>query len=159
MERKLKYSEDYYVKVLLSKVKISEIMTAPVITIREDAPLHEVAEKIQKNGIRHLPIVDKDNKLVGLMTERGLYKVQSPRWLEDGTWYYDQETLDNFILKSVMIHEPFTMSPDNTVAEAVLRMVEKKYGCILVVDKDRKICGIVSYVDLLKLAAQIIQEK
>lgn len=158
MERKLKYSEDYYVKILLGKIKLSEVMTAPVIAVRDDAPFHEVADKIQKNGIRHLPVVDADNKLVGLVTERGLYKIQSPRWLEDGTWYYDAEMLDNFILKDVMIHEPFAMGPDNTVAEAVLKMVDKKYGCILVVDKDRRMSGIVSYVDLLKLAARIIQE-
>ena len=159
MERKLKCTEDYYVKILLNKLKLSEVMTSPVITVKEDAALHVVADKIQNNGIRHLPVVDENNKLVGLMTERGLYKIQSPRWLEDGTWYYDQETLDNFILKSVMIHKPFAMSPESTVAEAVLKMVEKKYGCILVVDKEDKICGIVSYVDLLKLAAQIVQEK
>ena len=147
------------IKILFNKVKLSEIMTAPVITVSEDAAFHEVAEKIQKNKIRHLPVVDQDNKLVGLMTERGLYKIQSPRWLEDGTWYYDAEMLDNFILKDVMIHNLFTMSPDNSVSEAILKMVDKKYGCILVADKDRKLCGIVSYVDLLKLAAQIIQEK
>ena len=159
MDRKLKYSEDYYVRVLFNKVKLSEVMTKPVITVRVDAAFHEVADKILKNRIRHLPVVDEDGKLVGLMTERGLYKIHSPRWLEDGTWYYDAEMLDGFILREVMIHEPFVMGLDNTVADAILKMVEKKYGCVLVVDKERKIRGIVSYVDFLKLAAQIIQEK
>ena len=158
MERKLTHSEDYHVKILLKKVKLSEIMTDKLITVREDAPFHEVADKIQANGIRHLPVVDKDNKIVGLLTERDLYKIQSPRKLEDGTWYYDRDMLDGVILKDVMIRDPFRMKPDNTVAEAILVMVEKKFGCVLIEDAAGKLCGIMSYVDLLKLAAQIIEE-
>src|SRR3989338_3655435 len=159
MERKLKYSEDYYVRVLLNKVPLREVMTEKLFTIREGAPFHEVADKIMKNSIRHLPVVDKDNKLIGLMTERDLHKIQSPRRLEDGTWYYDQDSLDSFILRDVMIPNPFTLKPENTVAEAILKMVQKKYGCILIVDNNNTLCGIVSYVDLLKLAAQILEEK
>lgn len=159
MERKLKYSEDYYVRILLNKVLLKEIMITKVISVQEDAPFHEVADKIMKNKIRHLPVVDKNNKLIGLMTERDLYKIQSPRKLEDGTWYYDQESLDNFILKDVMIVNPFVLKPDNTVAEAILNMVQKKYGCIPIVDHNSTLCGIVTYVDLLALAAQILEEK
>ena len=159
MERKLKYSEDYYVRVLLNKVPLKDVMTEKVISIREDAPFHEVADKIMKNSIRHLPVVDQDNKLIGLMTERDLYKIQSPRRLEDGTWYYDQEILDNFILKDVMIPKPYVLKPENTVAEAILKMVQKKYGCIPIVDYKDMLCGIVTYVDLLKLAARILEEK
>ena len=134
-------------------------MTEKIISVQEDAPFHEVADKIQRNKIRHLPVVNKDNKIVGLMTERDLYRIQSPRRLEDGTWYYDPEILDNFILKDVMIANPFTFKPDNTVAEAILKMVHNKYGCIPIADASGKLCGIVTYVDLLKLAAQIIEEK
>ena len=158
MERKLKHSEDYHVKILLKKVQLSEIMTGKVISVKEDAPFHEVADKIRHNGIRHLPVVDSDGKAVGLITERDLFKIQSPRKLEDGTWYYDPEMLDSVILKDVMIKDPFTLKPDNTVAEAILVMVEKKFGCVLIKDNAGKLCGIMSYVDLLKLAAQIIEE-
>ena len=159
MARKLKYSEDYYVRILLNKVKLSEVMTSPVISVKENAPFHEVADKIQRNKIRHLPVVDKDDRIIGLMTERDLHKIQSPRKLEDGTWYYDPAMLDNFNLTHVMIKDPLTLHPDDSVAEAILKMVQKKYGCIPVVDQAGKLCGIVSYVDLLKLAAQIIEEK
>ena len=159
MERKLKYSEGHHIKDLLNKVKLSEIMTENVISVQQDAPFHQVADKIQRHKIRHLPVVTKENKIIGLLTERDLYRIQSPRKLEDGTWYYDPEILDNFILKDVMIANPFTFRPDNTVAEAILKMVRNKYGCIPITDAAGKLCGIVTYVDLLKLAAQIIEEK
>lgn len=157
--RKLKYVEDYYIRTLLNKVPLKDVMTSPVISIRVDAPFHEAAEKIIKNHIRHLPVVDEKQRLVGLITERDLYKIQSPRRLEDGTWYFDPEMLDNFILKSVMIQDPASLTPENSVAEAIVRMAQSKYGCMLVAAADKTLVGILSYVDLLEFAAQIITEK
>ncbi len=158
-DHNLKYTEDYYVKILLNKIKLKEIMISPVISVLVSAPFHEVADKIVKNRIRHLPVVDEHNKLVGLMTERDLFKIQSPRRLEDGTLYYDREALDNFILGSVMIQNPFSLQGENTVGEAVLKMVESKYGCIPITTKEGVLCGIVSYIDILALAARILKEK
>ncbi len=156
---RLKHAEDYYVKVLLKKVKLSEIMSSSIISVRQDAHFSEVAEKIIRNKIRHLPIVDEENKLVGLISERDLYKIQSPHKLEDGSFYYDPDMLDSVILSEVMIKKPFSLHPENTVAEAILNMVQFKYGCILVVDKNNVLCGIVTYIDILKIAAQILMEK
>ena len=158
LNRKLQHSEDFHIKNLLNKVLLKEIMTSPVISARVDALFHEVADKITKGKIRHLPIVDQKNKLVGLMTERHLFRIQSPRRLEDGTWYYDQEALDDFILKNVMITDPLTLHPDNTVAEAILKMVQSRNWCISIIEKDGTLVGIVTYTDLLELAAQILLE-
>lgn len=158
-KRKLKFAEDFYVRALLNKVKLEDIMTAPVITVNVNTPFHEVADKIRQNRVRHLPVVDEKEKLVGLLTERELFKTQSPRRLEDGTWYYDPEALDGFILKNVMIKDPFTMSPNDTAAEAILEMVRLKYACVCIIKEDRVLAGIITYIDFLELAAQIISEK
>ena len=158
LNRKLQHSEDFYIKTLLNKVLLREIMTTPVISVHVEAPFHEVADKITKNKIRHLPVVDENNKLVGLITERYLYKIQSPRRLEDGTWYYDQEALDSFILRNVMISNPLSLRPDNTVGEAILKMVQSREWSISITQKDGTLCGIVTYTDLLELAAQILME-
>jgi len=158
LNRKLRYTEDFYIKTLLNKVLLKEIMTTPVTFVRIDAPFHEVADKITKNGIRHLPVVDEKNKLIGLITERDLFQLQSPRRLEDGTWYYDPEALDSFILNEVMNKKPFSFRPDNTVAEAILKMIEAQYGCIPITEKDGTLLGILTRTDLLELAAQILSE-
>ena len=153
-----KYSESYYIRILLNKVKLKEIMTSHVISVRVDDHFSLVAEKIEGKGIDHLPVVDRNNKLVGLMTKHDLYKVQPPHKLEDGTWYYDKEVLDGIILKNAMVPNPLVLLPDNTVGEAVLAMVRNKYGCIPVVDKDGLLCGIVTQMDVLKMAVAIMAE-
>jgi CBS domain-containing protein len=155
----LSHPEDFYIRVLLQKVKIKEIMASPVICIHEDASFSQVEEKFRQKEIRHLPVVDKDNKIVGLITQRDFYRIISPRKLLDSeAWYYDKETLDGIILKHVMVKNPFVLSGEHTAADAILEMVRRKYGCIPIADKDKNLCGIITQIDLLKIAAQILAE-
>jgi CBS domain-containing protein len=100
--------------------------------------------------IRHLPVVNDAGSLVGLITERLLYKIHSPRKLEDGSFYYDDQMLDGFILKNVMFKEPFTLKPQNTLRDAVEYMTRSKFGCVVIVDDYRIPCGIVTRNDILK---------
>ena len=154
----LKHSESYYIKVLLNRVKLEDIMTKKVISVNEYDRFSLVEEKLREFRIRHLPVVDFTGKLVGIVTQRDLYRAQSPRRLDDGTWYYDQKSLDSNILQYVMTKNPFSLSPEDPVAQAVLVMAERKYGCVPIVKKDQTLCGIVTQHDILKIAAQIIRE-
>ena len=143
------------IKVLLKMTRMKDIMSTKLISIHTDAPFREVPRKMLEFRIRHLPVVDKNNKLVGLMTQRDLYKIQPPRRLMDGTDFYDEEALNNILLPHVMIKNPFAMHPDDSIGDALLKMVHDKYGCIPVVDRQGALCGIVTQIDILKLAAQI----
>lgn len=153
-----KYSENYYIKILLNKVKVSEIMTPKVISLNENDRFSLVEEKLREFNIRHLPVVDDSKKLVGIVTQRDLYRIQSPRHLEDDTWYYDQKSLDSHILKYVMTKEPYALNPEDPVAKAVLLMAERRFGCLPVVKKDHTLCGIITQHDILKIAAGILRE-
>lgn len=153
-----KYSENYYIKILLNRVKVSEIMTKKVISIQENDRFSLVEEKLREFNIRHLPVVDDNGKLVGIVTQRDLYRIQSPRHLEDDTWYYDQRSLDSYILKYVMTKDPCALNPEDPIAKAFLLMAERKYGCLPIVQKDRTLCGIITREDILKIAARILRE-
>ena len=153
-----KNSENYYIKILLNKVKIDEIMTKKVISIHENDRFSLVEEKLREFRIRHLPVIDEGGKLVGIVTQRDLYRTQSPRHLEDDTWYYDQKSLDSHILKHVMTKDPVALNPEDAIAKAVVLMVERKYGCLPIVQKDRTLCGIITQLDILKIAARILKE-
>ena len=154
----LKRGEDFYIKKVLQETKLKDFMTTPVVSIDVDAPFSQVAEKIGNSSKRHLPVIDQNKKLVGLMSQRDLYKIQPPRKLIDGEWFYDKESLDSIILKSVMIKNPFSMHQENSIGEALLAMVRFRYGCIPIVDKDNVLCGIITQTDILKIAAQIVNE-
>ncbi len=155
---KLHHSESFYLKILFQKVKVSEVMTSPVISIRVNAPFHEVSDLFKKHQIRHLPIVDHEGKLKGLVSERDLFRIHSPQRLDDGSWFYDKDMLDGFILSSVMKTNPVALHPDDSLAEALSLMARFKIGCIPIIDAEGKLCGILTQVDLLEIADQIISE-
>jgi acetoin utilization protein AcuB len=129
------------IKELLQATKLKDVMTSPVITVATTDEFHMVQEKLVVYDIRHLPVVDENGRIVGLISQRHLYKIHSPRRLESGEWYYDKDMLDSFILKNVMVKEPFVLGPDNTLEEAT---VQFKFVCIPVVDADRKPVGIIT---------------
>ena len=152
-------SENYYLKRLLNMVKISEIMTKNVITVADSDSFSLVEEKLRMFRIRHLPVVNQGGQLVGIVTQRDLYRVQSPRVSHDGNWFYNKETLDSYILKHVMTPDPICLYADDSVGAAVLLMVKHKYGCIPIVAHERKtLCGIITQHDILKIAAGILRE-
>lgn len=151
--------EAYYIRVFLTKTKIRDVMSHPVTSIQLNAPFRQVAQRISDMGIRHLPVVDEQNKAVGIITQRDLFKIQPPHKNIDGEWVFDLDALDNVILARAMTSNPTVLHPEDPVSEALLRMVHGKYGCVLVVDKDNVLCGIVTRADLLKLAARTLENK
>jgi acetoin utilization protein AcuB len=138
------------IKELLQNTLLKDVMIKKVVTVDHNDEFHVVWEKMATFGIRHLPVVDDAGGVVGLISQRHLYKIHSPRHLEDGSWYYDKEMLNGFILKNVMFKEPFTLKPTNTLEDAMKPMVESQLGCIPIVDDYRTPLGIVTRVDIIK---------
>jgi len=160
MERKipLKRSEDYYIKVVLRETKLKDVMTAPAVTVPVEAHFKEVPRLFQQHNIRHLPVVGGPGRLVGLISQRDLFRMCPPHRNEEGEYVYDDHALEGIILRHVMVQEPFFMYEDDCMGEATVRIVERKCGCIPVVNKDMQVQGIVTQEDILRIAAQIYLE-
>ena len=142
----------------MRNILINQIMAWPVITVQIDEPFSHVEEKFRQKNIRHLPVVDSEGKLLGLITQRDLFRTVSPHKDLEGAEHYDPETLDAFILKRAMISDPSTLGPDDTLLQAVELMASFKYGCIPIVDKEKKVIGIVTEIDVLKLLYKFLKE-
>lgn len=70
------FTERDAIRIVAQKVSLDtplkKVMTKKVVTIGEDATLEEARRRIVSHGIRHLPVVDQEGKLVGLLAVRGL---------------------------------------------------------------------------------------
>lgn len=136
-------------------VPIQEMMEVKVITVCEDSLLIEAAEKMRLHNIRHLPVVNKEGRLTGLFTQRDLFRILPSRLKEDDP--IDMETLKRYALKDVMRRIPETLNPKDSVSKAVSLMWDKKYGCVPIVDGDRKIVGIITAIDILHFAVHFLK--
>jgi CBS domain-containing protein len=144
------YSKKSDAKQFLLDTKIKEVMASPVITVKDRDDFALVQEKIALYDVRHLPVINDAGCIVGLISQRDLYQIHSPRRLEDGSWYYDKDALNQFLLVKVMLPNPFTLQPDNCLVEAIEAMVRFKFGCIPIVDDYKRPCGILTRDRILK---------
>ena len=130
-------------------VPIREVMISPVITVPVIASLNEVEEKFRAKKVEHLPVTGSDDRLVGLITIRDLFRIVSPHNTEEG-YKYDPDSLAGYILEKVMTREPRTLGPEDTLHQAVQLMVKYKYGCVPIVDDEEHVAGILTQIDMLK---------
>lgn len=136
--------------------KLEKIMIRPVICVNEEDSF-DLVEKKLRGKIRHLPVVDSKGRVVGLFSQRDLFRIVSPHRTEEGGYVYDPAMLYDFILKRQMTPEPFTLTPEDPVSRALDAMIRNRYGCIPITDEKKVLLGIVTTEDILKWALAQLQ--
>jgi len=127
-------------------------MSSDVSTLGRNDKL-SIAEDLMKQGrIRHLPVLNNDGDLCGIVTQRDLFRGALLRALGFGSRAEDQ-VLNTVVVKEVMTDDVQTTTPDTPLVEAAKLMIERKIRCLPVVDGDRLV-GILSEGDFVKLATQ-----
>ncbi|HBR14673.1 MAG TPA: hypothetical protein DD723_03895 [Candidatus Omnitrophica bacterium] len=140
-----------------NSISLKEVMKKHVVTVYVDDPFSSVEQKMRIHEVRHLPVVDLDMRLVGIITQRDLYRIRSPRIHPDGTIFYEKDILDEYLISHTMTKNPIAMDLSASLADAIDKMGEKKCGCIPVVDERRVVCGIVTQTDVMKYIAEMIK--
>jgi acetoin utilization protein AcuB len=125
-----------------------KIQKSPV-TISPEATFFEARNLIHEKGIRHLPVVDKNNALVGIVTDRDIREAAP----SDATLLSVQEL--NYLLGKLKVSsfmtpkaKLITITPDTLIEEAVQLMHDNKIGCLPVVEGG-KLYGIFTETDAL----------
>ena len=131
---------------------VRDVMTPDVVTLGRNESL-VVADDVMRLGrIRHLPVVDTDGTLVGIVSQRDLFHSGLLKALGYGT-HAKQQAMELLVLKEAMKTEVATITPDAPLAEAAQTMLDRKIGCLVVVD-NTKIVGILTESDFVKLVVQ-----
>lgn len=128
---------------------VDEVMTRAPITVRPDDGLLDAAAKMQTQHIRHLPVVDSDNKVVGVLSDRDVRTaVGDPtRAFED-----DTSSLNDLKVRDVMSSPAITTTKQTTCKEVAQLFVTRDAGAVPVIGHDERLIGIVSYIDILRAA-------
>ncbi len=115
-----------------------DIMSKKVMTLDEESPLQEIKKIMQKNEIRHIPIV-AENKFKGLVSDRDLLKVDMA-----GTF--------NFLkAKDIMSDIIVIADEETTVAHLAKVFLMEKISCIPIINQKHFISGIVTRSDILNV--------
>jgi len=129
---------------------VSEIMRREVATLSPDEKL-DLADDIMRLGrVRHMPVT-KDSKVVGVVSTRDLMAASLSRALEFD-WSERRTFLKSVTVSEAMSGEPITIEPETTLRDAAKLMLERKIGCLPVVEPDGTLLGLVTETDMLAAA-------
>jgi len=129
---------------------ISKVMTKNVVTIDKDADISQAQDKISKHRFRHLPVVDENNRLIGIVTDRDIRSVLPSSYLDEEDRLKKWDRFSKHKVNDIMTHHPVTLSPLDTIQDALLLLHQKQFGALPVVVEQHKLIGIISIRDLLR---------
>ncbi len=135
---------------------IDQSMTRDVITVGPEMSIIAAREIMVKNGIRHLPVVAEDDILVGIVTDRDIRTAMPSTVLSEAENAAAAERLAGIKVKDVMTARPVTVSPTQTLEDALLMMEMYKVGAFPVVDQQGRLRGIISVRDLMRAFVNVL---
>jgi CBS domain-containing protein len=129
---------------------VEQVMTTDLFTVNEDEPVDLVASLMDWERIRHVPVEDHEDRLVGLVSYRSLIHL-----LAQGEFARRDAPIP---VSEIMKRNLVTVDPGTTTLEAVALMKEKGIGSLPVV-KDGQLIGIVTERDFMNIAGVLLEEK
>lgn len=134
---------------------VAEFMTPDPVTLSRFNSLADARKVMSENRFRHIPIVEEDQRLVGLVSERNV--------LANGISsqdFIDNEELSKIesgtLLADIMTSELTTVTTNMKIADAAHLIHKKKYGCLPVVDAAYRLHGIITDHDFVAITIQLL---
>lgn len=132
---------------------IDEVMTTELITISPSMNLADARTLMQENRIHHLPVVNEDNDLVGLLTLTDVLAATDSRLRDEESRIHARD----IHVRDVMVNDVITVDARASLRQAALFIEKHKIGCLPVV-RDRKLMGIITDTDFVAVAINLLEQ-
>lgn len=127
--------------------QIMKYMTTTPLIIEKDAPLLEAAELMQKNYIRHLPVLSQ-GKVEGILSSTDIAVIRGLSGVD----------IEKLKVVDCYTPHPYTVRPETSLDEVLDEMADKKYGCVLVKDNEHLV-GIFTWIDALRATKALLETR
>ncbi|MDO9574671.1 MAG: CBS domain-containing protein [Candidatus Contubernalis sp.] len=149
-------------------MKAQDIMKKNVITVKESDTVQDVAKVLLENGIGGVPVVNDDERVIGIITEGDLIyqgkKFKIPAFVEilGGVFYFNNPSKFEKDLKKmvatkaadIMSTKIISVEEDTLLEDIATIMVEKEINRVPVLNSQKKLVGIISRQDIIKAIHQ-----
>ncbi len=136
---------------------VRDVMTKNVLSITKYESIMQVANTLTEKNISGLPVVDRENKVIGIVTQADILSmvgVSREHTFKDLLKYMLGERLPERrigdLVGDIMTSPALTIKPDTNIAEAVKMMDERRIRRLTVVDESNRLIGILTRADILK---------
>ena len=129
-------------------VKVKEKMTKNPTAVRPEEALKDAVSKMERGHFRHLPVVDNDGKLIGMLSDRDI------RLIRPSLAFVGKEDaavqLWSLAVQQAAVFDPISVKPETTLKEAADLMLRWQVGGLPVADEQNRLVGMITYTDLLR---------
>lgn len=133
---------------------VGERMSHPVLTISPDVPVQDALARMRREKIRRYPVVDKNGKMIGIVTNSDLMNASPSEATTLSVWEINY-LLSKITVERVMTKNVLTTCEDCPIEDAALIMADKKIGGLPVMRGD-DVVGIITETDLFKLFIEML---
>ncbi|MFL5318398.1 MAG: CBS domain-containing protein, partial [Myxococcaceae bacterium] len=127
--------------------KVHQCMTTDLATVHADDAVDLVANLMSWDKIRHVMVEDRDHHLIGVISSRSVL-----RFLSHGGAGRDAA------VSEIMKTDVVTVGPETTTLEAIHLMRKHRIGCLPVLDGERKLVGVVTEENFLRIAGELLEK-
>jgi len=131
---------------------VRHLMTSEPAALSPNDDLAALYDLLDTRHVRHVPVVDADGDLVGLVTHRDLLRCALGEEA-DLPLSLQREMLTQKTVEEIMTSDPETVEPDTDIVVAAQIMLENKYGCMPIVEGSRLV-GILTESDFVRYLAE-----
>lgn len=136
-------------------MKVENLMTAAPEKIDVTASVSEAFDRLFELDVRHLPVVNEDDDLIGMLSDRDLRSYSLPLMnnFENADTYNERGDAP---VSDIMQGDVMSVDPTEEITEVIRLMIDHKIGALPVVDPIRgSLVGIISYIDILREAEDL----
>jgi len=136
----------------MSTLRVRDLMTPDVHVAHPDEPIAMLRDVMNEKHIRHVPVVDDEGRLVGLVSERDLLR-RAAGLESDMPLSVLQDVSATVTVRDVMTWQVETIEADDAAATAAEAMLDNKYGCLPVLEQGA-LAGILTEADFVRHVAK-----
>lgn len=135
---------------------VSKSMTRKVISVRPETSVIEARDLMLSHQIRHLPVVEEDDFLVGIITDRDVRSVLPAAFYHKSDTHMAVGDFSAVKVREAMTPNPRTVSPQDTIEDVLLQIQKLRVGAFPVVDRRGRLQGLISVRDLLRAFINVL---
>lgn len=128
---------------------IHEHMTPKPVTVTPDQTVAEAIDILQQYNIRHLPVVDDQGVLRGVLSDRDLRSARPSTVAQSKERGTVEEKVNNTPIAVLMSRDCLFLTPNATLDDALLLFQSRKIGALPVVNEEEKVVGVFTTADLM----------
>jgi CBS domain-containing protein len=136
---------------------VTSIMTKEPRTVLPDSPATELDTLFKEHRIHHVPVVDGENKVVGIVGKSDFLYLLRGYTVHESDRFREMAKLRAFKVKEIMYKEVETLQHDQPVKEAIRLLSENRYRALPIVDQDGVLVGIITTHDIIDLVHEEAQ--